>query len=289
MNLEELIYKRFLDERELTRNLAVYLGSPAVFAPDVPEDNMKGWEGKSQYPRIVYSLDMQANQERKSVGTLTVDLLCENTTDVEPEKIEKSIKECLRDVLLRPDGGIPYAFTWARTDGFTLKEHDLVIGSEIRFDVLEYSCQETTDPDPIAAINSYVKELYPECAIIGLDRMEEITEASPEKPVIYCRLLSVEKNRETNTVVWMDGKISIHILCPDSEIRMKMAGAITNGMSLDGEIIMLDKSPMFIKRLQVDYQSDYLKSGQIFATVHYGLLRYREKPHSLQRAEGNYS
>ena len=63
-----------------------------------------------------------------------------------------------------------------------------------------------------------------------------------------------------------------------------MAAAISNRMSLDGEIIMLDHSPMFIRRLQVNYKSDYLKDGQIFVTGHYGLLRYKVKPHQLTAA-----
>ena len=37
------------------------------------------------------------------------------------------------------------------------------------------------------AANKYIKELYPECMIMGYDRMEEITEATGERPVIYCR------------------------------------------------------------------------------------------------------
>lgn len=79
----------------------------------------------------------------------------------------------------------------------------------------------------------------------------------------------------------MDGRIAVHILCPESETRMKIAAAIANRMSLDGEIIMLDHSPMFINRLQANYKSDYLKEGQIFVTVHYGLLRYRQKKHQI--------
>lgn len=291
MNLEELIYKRFSEEPDLIQHLAIYSGHPAVFSPQAPEDNQPGWEGKSQYPKVVYGFDMQANQERKSVGTLTVYLLCQNMAKIEPEEIEKAIKRCLRDVLLKPDGGSPYAFTWSRSDAFTLEEkkHDLIIGSEIRFDILEYSNQETTDPDPIAALNCHIKGLYPTCRVIGLDRLEEITEASVKEPIIYCRLMSAEKNKETNTVVWMDGRIAVHILCPDGETRIKMAAAMGNEMAMDGEIIMLDKSPMFVKRLQENHQSDYLKSGQIFVTVHYGLLRYKEKPHSLQGVKGSYS
>ncbi len=292
MGLEELIYRRFLEASELTRHLASYDGLPAVFSPDAPDDEQWGWrwDGLIHYPQIVYSFDMQANQERKSAGTLSVSLLCQNTAQVAPEEIEPEVRKCLRDVLLTPAGGPTYAFAWARTDAFTMQEkkHDLIIGNEIRFDILEYAGQETTDPDPVMAMNQYVKALCPDCVVMGHDRVEPVTEASGEAPVIYCRLLSVEKNLETNTVVWMDGRIAVHILCPDSEVRMKMAAAITNQLSLDGEVIMLDKSPMFIKRLQADYQADYLKNGQIFATVHYGLLRYKAKLHALQRAEGNY-
>ena len=64
-----------------------------------------------------------------------------------------------------------------------------------------------------------------------------------------------------------------------------MAAAIANSISLDGEIIMLDYSPMFIKCLQANYKSDYLKDGQIFVTGRYGLLRFKAKPHSLAEAQ----
>lgn len=284
MNLEELIYQRFLESEELISYLAVFSGKPAVFCPEAPDDNQEGWESKIQYPKILYHLDMQANQERKSVGTLAVNLLCQNTAEVMPEEIEYEVKKCLRDVLLKPDCGRLYAFTWSRTDAFTIQEekHDLIIGSEIRFDMHEYTCQETTDPDPIAAVNPYLKKLYPNSIVIGFDRMEAITKASKAVPIFYCRLTSLEKDKETNTVAWMNGRIAVHILCPDSEVRMKMVAAIANQMSLDGEIRMLDHSPMFLKRLQVNYESDYLRDGQIFITGHYGLLRYQAKPHSLQ-------
>lgn len=290
MKLEELIYKRFVSYKELTERLAVFAETPAVFSPEPPDDSQEGWDGKTQYPKVIYNFDLQANEERHSAGTLSVSLLCQNTPDVIPEDIEPIIKECLRDVILKPEGGTPYCFTWARTDAFTIdeKKDDITLGSEIRFDILEYPSQETSDPDPIIATNKYIKDMYPECLIMGYDRMDEVTEATAERPVIYCRLLSADKAEETNTVAWMDGRIAVHILCPDNEIRMKMAAAIANKMSLDGEIIMLDYSPMFIKRLQANNKSDYLKDGQIFVTGHYGLLRYKSKPHGLQAVQDKY-
>ena len=286
MTLEELIYKRFVDSNELTKKLAVFNKLPAVFSPEPPDDNQEGWNNNIQYPKIIYNFDLQANEERHSAGILSVSLLCQNVAEVMPEAIEPLVRDCLRDVILQPAGGTPYCFTWARTDAFTIddKKGDVTIGSEIRFDILEYSSQETSDPDPIMAANKYIKGMYPECLIMGYDRMEEITEATTSQPVIYCRLIATDKAEETNTVAWMDSRIAVHILCPDNEIRLKMATAIANKISLDGEIIMLDHSPMFIKRLQVNYKSDYLKDGQIFVTGHYGLLRYKAKPHSLQAA-----
>lgn len=287
--LEELIHKRFISSESLVKHLALFNGAPAVFSPEPPDESQEGWGGNTQYPEVIYNFDLQANEERHSAGTLAVSLLCQNTAEITPEAIEPMVRKCLRDVILKPESGTPYCFTWARTDAFTLGETGATIGNEIRFDILEYPSQETSDPDPVMAVNKYVKELYPECLVIGYDQMDEITEATVERPVIYCRLESMDKSEETNTVAWMDGRIAVHILCPESEKRMKMAAAIANRMSLDGEIIMLDKSPMFIKRLQANYKSDYLKSGQIFVTGHYGLLRYRAKSHSLTAAYVKYS
>lgn len=290
MKLEELIYKRFASSENLVKHLAIFSGAPAVFSPEPPGESQEGWGGNTQYPMVVYNFDLQANEERRSAGTLSVSLLCQNTAEIMPEEIEPIIKDCLRDVILKPEGGTPYCFAWARTDAFSIdeKKGDVTIGSEIRFDILEYPSQETSDPDPIMATNQYIKGIYPECLIMGYDRMEEITEATAERPVIYCRLLSADKAEETNTVAWMDGRIAVHILCPDSGKRLKMAAAIANSISLDGEIIMLDYSPMFIKRLQANYKSDYLKDGQVFVTGHYGLLRYKAKPHTLTAAHVQY-
>jgi len=285
MNLEELIYKWFSEYKPITELMALFSGKPAIFYQIAPDDRQKGWNGKSQYPRIVYGIDMQVNQERKSAGTMEISLLCDEA-GTEPEKIEPLIRECLKDLIINPDNSSPYCFAWSRTDGFEIPIRESgantrVIGSEIRFDILEYPSQETTDPDPVVALNRYVKDKFPEAFVMGLDNMDSFRVADVKAPVFYCRLESVEKGRETNTVAWMDGKIAIHVLCPAADIRLKMIMSLANNLSLDGEVIMLDKSPMTVKRLQVNNKADYLKEGQLFVTGHYGLLRYKSKPHMI--------
>lgn len=206
MKLEELIQKRFTEREGLTKFLVKFGDYPAIFSPEAPKDN-QNWGTDVHYPRLVYNYDMQADEERKSAGTLSVSLLCQNTEDateedITPEMLEPLVRDCLKDVLLHSEDGKLYAFAWNRTDAFELAESktDLIIGSDVRFDILEYTSQETTDPDPVMAMNKFVKELYPECIVVGLDRMEEITEASRETPVIYCRLNSMEKVEETNAL-----------------------------------------------------------------------------------------
>lgn len=290
MNLEELIYKRLSETKNLTKCLTRYAGQPAIFTPEAPGDRESGWGRATQYPRAVFNFDMQADGERKSAGTLSVTLICRNDSEAVPELIEPAVKKALKDVLLKDDNGTLYAFAWARTEGFSMTEekNELLIGSEIRFDIMEYPQQETTDPDPIMAMARYIKDLYPDSIVVGIDKMADETEASKEAPVFYCRLTEIEKLEETNTVVWMNGKIAISLLCPDGATRLKMAAAVLNSLSLDGEVTMLDDSPMFMERLTANLKSDYLKDGQIFVTGRYGLLRYKAVGYPLRHPNINY-
>jgi hypothetical protein len=290
MNLEELIYKRLSEAKNITKYLTRYAGQPAIFTTEAPGDRESGWGRATQYPRAVFNFDMQADGERKSAGTLSVTLICRNDSEAVPELIEPAVKKALKDVLLKDDNGTLYAFAWARTEGFSMTEekNELLIGSEIRFDIMEYPQQETTDPDPIMAMARYIKDLYPDSIVVGIDKMADETEASKEAPVFYCRLTEIEKLEETNTVVWMNGKIAISLLCPDGATRLKMAAAVLNSLSLDGEVTMLDDSPMFMERLTANLKSDYLKDGQIFVTGRYGLLRYKAVGYPLRHPNINY-
>ena len=240
MTLEELIHKWFTEDKNLARLLTTFAGRPAVFFQSAPADNQKGWGPAGQYPRIVYTIDMQADQERKSAGTMEISLLCDEA-GTPPEEIEPTVKKCLKDLLILPDGGFPYCFAWARTDSFEISSRETgtdtrVIGMEIRFDILEYVSQETTDPDPVVALNQHIKAEMPEVFVLGTDHMKHFQVAETKKPVFYCRLDSVEKSRETNTVAWMDGKIAVHVLCPAADIRFGVVVACKRHQRVHGRI-----------------------------------------------------
>ena len=288
MTIDELIYSRLRNYEPLAALLSTFEDLPAVFYQLAPDDRQKGWKGEKQYPRVVVDLDMQANEERKSSGTLLVSTLCDRT-GTEPEALEPLVKECLKDLLIKPDGSFPYCFAWARTDPFEIEgitggaAKRGVIGQEIRFDIVEYPSQETTDPDPVAAINAFLAEEYPEAVVVGLTHMGSFTEASAERPVIYCRLQGDDTESITNTVVWINARIAVHVICSDPEIRLKMAADIRNRITWAGEIIMLDGSPMRPNRVSLSNTADYLREGQLSGVYHYGVLRYRRVPHTVQK------
>lgn len=150
--------------------------------------------------------------------------------------------------------------------------------------MMEYSPQETTDPDPVVALNQYIKELYPESVVIGVDRLGEITDTS-EHPVFYCRLTALNKvnGNNMNTVAWMDCRIAVHLLCPDNSKNIKMIAAVAQRIAVDERIILLDYSPMNISEVQLDRQADYLKSGQLYVTGRYGVLKYKAKEHAIMK------
>ena len=286
-DLATLVYDRLKTYAPLTALLCKYAELPAVFYQNAPDDQQTAWGGKTQYPRVVFDIDEQANTERKSSGTLIVEVFCDRA-GTEPEQIEPIIRECLKDLLIKPHGSFPYCFSWARTDAFVVKSikeggtaQRAAIGQEIRFDMLEYPKQDTTDPDPVAALCAFLLEEYPDACIVGLSPMGSYTEATAEKPVVYCRLESIETDSVTNTVAWMDARIAIHIICSLPETRLKIAADIQNLLMWSAEIIMLDGSPMRPLRVSLSNTADYLKEGQLRGVFHYGVLRWRAKPHQI--------
>lgn len=281
MTLEDLIYARLNSCEPLTELLTKYNNCPAIFYQNAPDDTDKGWEKRKQYPRIDYVVDHRKNPERKASGTLTVNIYA--TEDgVLPENVEVEAKKILCDVFLKPEGGMPYALSWSRSDPFDVSRDSgsLIIGSTITFDLFAFPSQVTTDPDPIYAINRYVETKMPWITVIS-DKLDiaSYLEPSVGKPVAYFRLDSIQTQRETNTVVWLDGVLVGHIFAAGEEIGVLQS--VLNSLAIDGEITMLDGSPMFLTKLAADNTLDALSIGQMRINVRFGLLRRKIYAHPL--------
>lgn len=262
MNLSELIFKRLSADENLQTMLATYAGAPAIFDSEFPADQQEGWEGATQYPRICYRIDMQVNQERSSAGTLYVAMYTDKTSTI-IEDIETAVKHCLQDVLMKPAGEAPFCVAWARTESYAIEGKE-VWCKEMAFDILEYPEQFSTDPDPVLAVAAYIKKIFPETTVLGIDNVGDFVETS-RTPVFYCRLANIQHTTGhcMNTISWFVGKIAVHLIYPGAGTRLKTLASINQKVAIDEEIIMLDDSPMTIQGLELNNKSDYLREGQL--------------------------
>lgn len=279
MGLSDLIFKRLSQSSEIAALITSYNGEPAIFDTEFPNDEQDGWEGR-QYPRISFRIDMQTNQERSAAGLLQVSIYTDKESTV-IEIIEKAVKMCLQDVLMNPKDEAPFCVSWMKTESFMLEETEIFC-TNIMFDILEYSSQMTTDPDPVLAVASYIKELFPDTLVLGIDRIGEFVQTA-ERPAFFCRLMNIQKTSGhcEHSVAWMIGKVAVHLIYPDAEKRLQIMSEIGRRMSIDEEIIMIDLSPMTINELLLDNKADYLREGQLIVTGKYGCLRGNEKKHNI--------
>lgn len=286
MTLEDLLYTRLTGPEGPADMLAKYNGKPAVFYQTAPEDTADGWGRKPQYPRLDFIVDMQANPERHTSGVMTLNLWCSETGEP-PESIEPTIRECLRDIFLKPDEGPPFSLAWVRSDAFDTDSREkldtLITGVTMTFDLFAFPRQETTDPDPVLAINEFVKAWAPTSIVIGKDDMRAIEKADAQRPFFYFRLATLQSAQETNTVAWMEGTLAGHIYAPE-EARLAWLKALVDALAIRGEVTMLDTSPMFLRSIKADSAADALTTGQLRLNIRFGLLRRPKYAHTIIQA-----
>lgn len=184
-----LIRKRLLTFSQVAIRLAIYAEKPAIFFQHVPDDTSEAWTSISQYPRIILSMDMFSNAERNVMGALTIDIIC-TEEGLPPEEIEPYVRQALEGVFFTPKDDTTFSPKWRNTQIFreaSVIDKSYNIGMTLNFDIYEFQILETSDPDPIAAINFYAKDWDKELVVIGRDELPEIFEPKRHSPVAYFR------------------------------------------------------------------------------------------------------
>ena len=288
MNLNQLLQKRLSEYTELTDLLTKFAGKPAVFSTEAPTDQMQGWQNGVQYPRVTYTADMQANAERNSQGTLTVACYTDKTSLI-ILSLASAVKDAMRDTLLCPtDDTGPFAFAWARTDGFSLPDVN-TMGQIITFDIVEYPDQTTTDPDPQIALSRFVKKKFPDYFVLGLDKPDEILETG-DKPLFYVEVIRLRSTTgpTMNTVQWLLADMRVHVLYPNSAVRQKLCAACAELIAKEEDVPLDDLSPLTIVSSEYDATADYLRTGQIAVSTSYGILKTSPKQHKIEGVNNSY-
>lgn len=289
MTFEDVVYSRLCEAGNLAECLAVYGERPAVFYQSAPDDTATGWNGRRQYPRIVYVTDYVSVPERGTSGTLTLDILCAED-GMPPEEIEPHVRGALCGIFVTPDDAPPISLSWARSDAFEQARgaggDGIVIGITVAFDLYAFPSQISCDPDPVLAMNRFVRRVIPDAEIVGgMKPTDRVFVPTPQTPAVYFRLESTQTVRETNTAVWLDGTVLGHIFAGGGE--WAWISYLADVLATEGEVEMLDTSPMFMRSVRADNSLDALSAGQLRLTVRFGILRRPGYHHPLIHPYGN--
>lgn len=272
--MEEIIYQYLCQCEELTGMLTTWSDVPAIFQTKAPDDTDESWGSESQYPRIVFDLDMQSDAERKISGQLMVDVMCEDQSDgVQVEDIEYAVKSAV-DGCFFSNSELTISAQWNSSNPFEQGDDD-VIGTTLVFDVLAYPNQLTTDPDPIKATNLWLKTLYQKANVIGRDELPATWKPTDESPAIYCSLFRLGESprmKSTYSVDWIGAELHIYVMAPSESVRATISKQVVQILSHATRIIMNDGSPMLIDKVTSNLAADPLRTGQIVVNATYGVL-----------------
>lgn len=284
--MENLIRKRLVETPELVEILAKFGEEPAIFYQKSPEDIQ--WQKQIQYPKIIFAIDKFSNAERGTYGALTFEIVCSETS-TSPEEVEILIRRSLEGIFFTPQIGETFSAKWRDTslmqEQISDKEN-LIFGALVNFDIYEYPAIKTSDPDPIAALNDYALNWYENFFVIGESELPPFLEPTRERPAIYFSRKNFRSNRQRNSDVQIDGTIQVHLFAPTLKDRIEWLTEFFYSLLLDGEVTLLDDSPMFVLELRQDFSADEIR-GQISIDVTFGILRKPEYAHVL--LDANFS
>lgn len=273
--VEELVRRRLTETAELTQRLAVYGRDSAVFLQLAPDDIDKGWKNKvSQYPRIEINLDTATEASREKRGQLIVDAIC-STTGTPPEELEPIIRQSLSGVIFSPTKKNPFVLKWLNSKVFDIPASErkaLLVGVTITFELNEFPKQETSEPDPVAALNNYMQENEPAVAVIGCSILPEIFQPGKYSPAVWVRVQSNAIDRVTNTVTWRNVALLMHVFAPTTEDKLEWVADISQGLAVAAEVVMQDGAPMLVNNISSTANADEL-DGQLVINCTYGTLR----------------
>ena len=269
----ETIICNYLREKLNKENLlSVYMDKPAVFNKFVPDDMDEYWSG-TQYPRCVFDLNMQADSERKISGQLLIDVMCENEMPgVQPEELEALVRSAVDGCFFSKED-LTISAQWHSSDDFTETDRK-VTGITLIFDILAYPVQETEYPDPVLAVNLWLKTLYQNAYVIGRDTLPKVWKPTDDSPAIYCRLSNLGEGRMKSTaaVTWIGATMRVNVMAPSEKVRSTISKNSIQILANATRLILNDGSPMLIDNLTANLGADPLREGQIQIKATYGVL-----------------
>ena len=286
--LDGILKDQIRGDAKIAGMLTTYKGNPAFFFQKAPQDSDRNWK-KPTYPRVDYNIDMRYDPERKVSGNMTVNVWSTAESAAMPEEIEKRLVELISGTFYTPQGRDAVCAVWNSSEAFSYTQPFLarqdtapeVFGITVFFDLLEFPEQLTTDPDPIQGLNEWTRANFPGMTIINHDKHPRVWKPTDENPAIYWRFEGTATNdRQSYAVNWYTGQFAGHVIADTIAERNRRTKAIAERIQLEGEVVLMDGSPMFAKHIGISHKSDSLREGQILFTGQYGVPAQRQKEYA---------
>lgn len=272
---EETLYQHLIASEELAQLLTTYQGKPAIFREEAPGDMDPGWADGPQYARLVYGVDMQGDPERKTSGTLSIDVFCA-AGSFNPEDLEPIVRSLI-DGYFFSDTAQTMAAIWERTDGFQVEtgKGSNINGVTLTFSLSAYPAQETGAPDPVQRLNSWCKDEYPDAKIIGLDALPNVWKPTNTAPAVYWNLQQIGPGRipDSWACTWRTATLRGFVMAPGEIARNGLVRSMADRLDELSRLIFPDNSPLMFQQITAKINADPLKEGQITVLGEYGITR----------------
>lgn len=271
---EELIYKHVVENDRIKKVLASYYDKPAFFYQEAPSDVDEGW-AETQFPRCDYTLELQADTERRLAGQLYVNVYVTDDCEYDLLEIQGCVIECLTNLFVSDKEQGTICLIWKSVDDFVMaNEKPKAYGTTLSFDAVYFPSQVSFTPDPILGLCTFLKNLIPGAKVIGIDNIGETWIASDDSPAIYARETSKRINAEMSNfyVNWFNESIRVHVISPSINVRMNHIRKIMESLMIKLEFVLDDQSPYLIVDIKFNSTSDQLQVGQIDISGRYGIL-----------------
>lgn len=126
----------------------------------------------------------------------------------------------------------------------------------------------TYDPDPVAALQNWAAETWPEA-----QTNPATWSPADAAPGIYWRMVRLATMEITAAVNWMEAQINGHILAPSAAIRLAWVRKVTEGLAKQRRLKMADGGSLELLRVTADSEADPMRRGQIQLTARFGVLQ----------------
>ncbi|WP_181454453.1 3'-phosphoadenosine 5'-phosphosulfate sulfotransferase [Paenibacillus dendritiformis] len=159
-------------------------------------------------------------------------------------------------------------YTGAGSD--TVDEKLKAVTRSVQFEVFSLGWMSHTplEPDPVAAMSAWTRERFP-----AIEADPAAWNPSEDTPALYWRVAAIRSIQTVSQGAWIDATLRGHLLVPHAEARSRWLELTVRQLALDGQVRMLDQSPMLIQSVSADGTQDACRAGQISLDVRFGILQ----------------